>query len=243
MELGQQPRHVSNGSNGSGGTFPRRRDAYAATDLSPRPEDIPTAAPPLPYPSLAQGARNVARMSVLASSPSTTTRSLPIGQKAGGFFSSIARKNSTSKKDRLIPNSTSPNKLLAKRGSPPRPVPLPSAPIVPGGPRAPPGRAQSVAAVARRPSVDEMAKTAQKQRNSMIRRPSLFPTAKIMGEPAQVSSIRNSAEFNDQLEKLSILLPHAEKTVLAGYLRRCGQDILAVGRYLEDEKNGAIIQS
>jgi hypothetical protein len=56
------------------------------------------------------------------------------------------------------------------------------------------------------------------------------------------SDTRNS-EFNDQLEKLVILLPHADKGILAGYLRRSGQDILAVGRYLEDEKNGAIIRS
>jgi len=43
-------------------------------------------------------------------------------------------------------------------------------------------------------------------------------------------------------ERLADLLPHADKDkdVLAGYLRRAGQDILAIGKYLEDEKNGSV---
>ena len=49
------------------------------------------------------------------------------------------------------------------------------------------------------------------------------------------------AQFNVQLDKLVHLLPHADRDVLAGYLKRSGQDILAVGKYLEDEKNGNIV--
>lgn len=49
------------------------------------------------------------------------------------------------------------------------------------------------------------------------------------------------AQFNVQLDKLVHLLPHADRNVLAGYLRRSGQDILAVGKYLEDEKNGNVM--
>jgi hypothetical protein len=79
----------------------------------------------------------------------------------------------------------------------------------------------------------------QKKRSSTVRRPSLFTSSK----PSEsASGFRNSAEFNDQLENLIVLLPHADKDTLAGYLRRSGQDILAVGRYLEDEKNGTIIR-
>jgi len=48
-------------------------------------------------------------------------------------------------------------------------------------------------------------------------------------------------QFNVQLDKLVHLLPHADRNVLAGYLKRSGQDILAVGKYLEDEKNGTIV--
>ncbi|KAF7353033.1 hypothetical protein MVEN_01271000 [Mycena venus] len=47
-------------------------------------------------------------------------------------------------------------------------------------------------------------------------------------------------EFDRQVDKLSDLLPQAERDVLAGYLRRAGQDILAIGQYLEDEKNGVL---
>jgi hypothetical protein len=47
-------------------------------------------------------------------------------------------------------------------------------------------------------------------------------------------------EFSHQVDKLADLLPHANRDILAGYLRRAGQDILAIGQYLEDEKNGTI---
>jgi hypothetical protein len=36
------------------------------------------------------------------------------------------------------------------------------------------------------------------------------------------------------------LLPHADRSILTGYLMRAGQDVLAIGQYLEDEKNGAL---
>ncbi|KIK65563.1 hypothetical protein GYMLUDRAFT_56255 [Collybiopsis luxurians FD-317 M1] len=47
-------------------------------------------------------------------------------------------------------------------------------------------------------------------------------------------------EFKRQVDGLSDLMPHADRTVLAGYLRRAGQDILAIGQYLEDERNGCL---
>jgi hypothetical protein len=49
-----------------------------------------------------------------------------------------------------------------------------------------------------------------------------------------------NTEFTRQVERLADLLPHADKNVLAGYLSRAGQDILAIGQYLEDEKNGNV---
>ncbi|KAK7470935.1 hypothetical protein VKT23_002350 [Stygiomarasmius scandens] len=48
-------------------------------------------------------------------------------------------------------------------------------------------------------------------------------------------------EFARQVDKLHDLLPHAERYVLAGYLKRAGQDMLAIGQYLEDEKLGRVI--
>jgi hypothetical protein len=55
-----------------------------------------------------------------------------------------------------------------------------------------------------------------------------------------VIDIRAEPEFNDQVDKLASLLPHANRDVLAGYLQRAGKDLLAIGQYLEDEKNGNI---
>lgn len=47
-------------------------------------------------------------------------------------------------------------------------------------------------------------------------------------------------EFARQVDQLADLLPQADRNVLAGYLRRSGQDILAIGQYLDDEKNGCV---
>lgn len=71
---------------------------------------------------------------------------------------------------------------------------------------------------------------------ALARRPSL---ANIAQEPT-VIDISADPEFARQVDKLADLLPHADREVLAGYLRRAGQDILAIGQYLEDEKNGII---
>jgi hypothetical protein len=234
------PRRTSHGSIMSEATFPTRADAVIATDLSSRAEyDMPTTTPLLPYPSLAQSSRN----SVMVSPPSAM-RSLPIPlsvSKSGGFFSSLGRKTST-KKDRLIGNPSLPGRIIPKRLPPdPRLIQLAAAPVVPGGPRAPPGRSQSII-IPRIPPADDLANSLLHKRSSTVRRPSLFSSSR-GSEPTPASDSRTSTEFNDQLEKLVILLPHADKNILAGYLRRSGQDILAVGRYLEDEKNGKIIRS
>jgi len=55
-----------------------------------------------------------------------------------------------------------------------------------------------------------------------------------------VIDIHAEPEFNQQVDKLANLLPHANRDVLAGYLRRAGKDMLAIGQYLEDEKNGTV---
>jgi len=55
-----------------------------------------------------------------------------------------------------------------------------------------------------------------------------------------IIDIKPNPEFTRQVDKLADLLPHADRGILAAYLRRTGQDILAIGQYLEDEKNGTI---
>ena len=272
-------RKVSKDSFESGATFPMRPDAYTATDLSTRANDLPARmedlvnkAPALPYPSLAPMTRSSTNGSAVTSPPSSM-RSIPIPlplsatKSTGGFFSSIGRKTSI-KRDKQPP---SPGKTLAKKtGTTPQQkptqLPLTSTPHIIGGPRAIPGRSHSIVAhpVAR---PEETKKQADPKRRSTIsgKRPSLFPppSNKSMPPPpitftrdahhasmpppshkqGQVNGqiVIPDAQFNVQLDKLVHLLPHADRSVLAGYLRRSGQDILAVGRYLEDEKNGTIV--
>jgi len=71
--------------------------------------------------------------------------------------------------------------------------------------------------------------------NTLNRRPSQFDLSS-----ERIANIELDPEFVQQVDKLAVLLPHADRGVLAGYLRRAGQDILAIGQYLEDEKNGTI---
>jgi len=55
-----------------------------------------------------------------------------------------------------------------------------------------------------------------------------------------VLDIGADPDFVQQVDRLVDLLPHVDRDVLAGYLRRAGQDMLAIGQYLEDERNGLI---
>lgn len=276
-----EERKISGDSFESGATFPLRLDAYTATDLSTKANDLPfrvedlvTKAPALPYPSLAPMTRSLTQTSTLTSPPSSM-RSLPIplplsaSKSTGGFFSSIGRKTSLKKEKR----PSSPGKTTSKKTMTPpqeKPIQLPpnSTPHIIGGPRAIPGRSHSTVAqpVTRH---HETQKQADPKRRSTVsaKRPSMFPppSNKSMPPPpppnthshnahhasmpptshkrSQTSGqiVLPDAQFSLQLDKLVHLLPHADRSVLAGYLRRSGQDILAVGRYLEDEKNGTIM--
>ncbi|KAH7916153.1 hypothetical protein BJ138DRAFT_996455 [Hygrophoropsis aurantiaca] len=244
-----QPRHVSESSTGSEITFPRRADAYFATDLtSPPAGDVspPTAPPPLPYPALAIPRTNPSRSStIMVSSSSSSGRSMtsPSSAKSpGNFFSSLGRKTSLKKERDGGPLSLpSPAKVLSK--SPPRPAPnprpinIPTAPSMPGGPRALPGRMQRSQTIMVSPQSSPNAASAQRS-STMARRPSLFG-GRASKSPDRVTNFEPE-EFSRQVEKLAALLPRADKNVLAGYLRRSGQDILAIGQYLEDEKNGTL---
>jgi len=77
-----------------------------------------------------------------------------------------------------------------------------------------------------------------RRRSNTLKRPSFF--GRSAGPAPEQLDASTSAEFTRQVERLADLLPHANKDVLAGYMRRAGQDILAIGQYLEDEKNGSL---
>ncbi|EIW76094.1 hypothetical protein CONPUDRAFT_110749 [Coniophora puteana RWD-64-598 SS2] len=223
-----QPRKASQGSMESEMTFPRRPDAYIATDLRSGPslEDTPTPLPALPYPALAavsaRSSGGPSRASTLLI-PSSSLNKTP-----GGFFSSLGRKTSV-RKDRAV-NSPPSHKVLSKQPPrlPPRSVNIVSPPPLPGGPRAPPDRMKRAQTLITTPAYVDRAS----------RRPSLF-TANGSGSSDNTRPT-SSASFSSQVDRLSTLLPNADRNVLAGYLKRAGQDVLAIGQYLEDEKNGEL---
>ncbi|KDQ64678.1 hypothetical protein JAAARDRAFT_28315 [Jaapia argillacea MUCL 33604] len=240
-----QPRHTSHGSQGSEATFPIRSDAYTATDLSVRSADdmsLPNGPPPtLPYPSLAISPPT--RLTTNVGSPgSLRSPQSPARALGGGFFASIGRKASV-RKAGTAPNSPqTSNRLLIK--TPPSISSrsgLPSDHPVPGGPRAAPGRVQrsqtiALATISDKEPLQVKASNLTRRQSSAGKRPSFFGGSR-SAPPAPNDS---DPEFIRQVNKLQDLLPHAERDILAGYLRRAGQDIVAIGQYLEDEKNGSI---
>jgi len=74
-----------------------------------------------------------------------------------------------------------------------------------------------------------------RRRSNTLKRPSFFGRS---AGPSPELDTPKDTEFTRQVERLADLLPHADKGILAGYLSRAGQDILAIGQYLEDEKSG-----
>ncbi|KAI9063380.1 hypothetical protein FKP32DRAFT_1592440 [Trametes sanguinea] len=150
-----------------------------------------------------------------------------------------------------------------------RDAPLPTVPAIPGGPRAAPGKIQrsktySVSASPPQhvePQTETETEGAPRtgRQSVMARRPSLFSRARgghasvapapasTMPPPGSAAAAASAAAltmadpaFQQQVDKLAAILPHADRAILAGYLRRAGEDILAIGQYLEDEKNGTL---
>jgi hypothetical protein len=158
---------------------------------------------------------------------------------AGNFFSSLGRNVSTRKdivSKPALPPRTSKQSLTAPN---PRPVQIVNAPSVPGGPRALPGRVQrsQTLMLSSSPPTSGNASLPMRRRSNTLKRPSFFGRSP---GPSPELDVPTSTEFTRQVERLADLLPHADKDVLAGYLSRAGQDILAIGQYLEDEKNGTV---
>ncbi|KAJ7591349.1 hypothetical protein C8J56DRAFT_825421 [Mycena floridula] len=233
-QFSPQPRHTSRSSVISEATFPSRPDASAATDLSQQSvsdHSLPNSPPPLPYPALAM---NQQRANL---PPSAAMRLLGSGtpSKTGNFFASLGRKASI-RKDRTLgaPNATPPTRLTK---NPPTPARITN-PTVPGGPRAPTNRMLRSQTIMLSSPFSSNSSLSEKN-GPLHRRPSLNNTS----TTETAIDLNDDPEFIKHLDKLSDVLPHAERAVLAGYLRRAGQDIMAIGQYLEDEKNGNIRES
>ncbi|KAF5393730.1 hypothetical protein D9757_000259 [Collybiopsis confluens] len=298
-----QPRQTSQSSHASvitEATFPRRPDAFTATDLSITMKEATTLAPssgppPLPYPSLATASQKYQSRSNFASGSSSGSESTAKGyrslmapltpsSKTGAFFASLGRKASVSKKDKGLGSAsgsnparlTKPQRILqnSQLSSSTTASASVTSPSVPGGPRAPPNRmlkSQTImispmrmapdnanspsAALGKRPSLYDIPSgdsiyhsSASHHGHTSVRggpraqssSPSKAPS---MAASAYTSPYPESSwdpEFKRQVDGLSDLMPQADRTILAGYLRRAGQDILAIGQYLEDEKNGRL---
>ncbi|KAG2339876.1 hypothetical protein BDR05DRAFT_967480, partial [Suillus weaverae] len=245
-----QTRNISESSTGSEVTFPRRPDAYLATDLSTPPSSDsspPNAPPSLPYPALASAPRNGLNKAstIIASSSSSSGRSLTspnsINKSPGSFFASLGRKTSLKKDKGVALIAPVIGRALSKsppRQEPnPRPMTIPNSPSVPGGPRAPPNRMQRSQTIVLSPQSLSNGLGHHRSSTVVIQRPSQLSGRNTFSERG---SPTDSDEFARQVDKLAALLPKADKTILGGYLRRAGQDILAIGQYLEDEKNGTL---
>ena len=160
------------------------------------------------------------------------TLPLPGSKSTGGFFSSIGRNYSLKKEKEKTLAQAKPNP-----NPNPRPIVIVDTPSLPGGPRAPPGRMQRSQTLILSTAVSDSSASSvlNRRRSNTIRRPSFLNRAGTASESDHVDP-----EFARQVDKLADLLPQADRDVLAGYLRRAGQDILAIGQYLEDEKNGTL---
>ncbi|TFK27016.1 hypothetical protein FA15DRAFT_666751 [Coprinopsis marcescibilis] len=244
-----QPRHTSKSSMLSEATFPVRPDAVVATDLAQQNSThsdissaITSASLNLPYPSLATQQRQQSVRSTSSAgsgTPAASVKSLAQSQTSAktGFFASLGRKASLSSARRTTlghsNSAVTPKTLLTK---PPPSTKDISNPVLvsstnahagPAGPRAIPHRAQRSKTL-----ITTVTKPSERM-GAFGRRPSLFDLSN--------TSTSMDPEFEEQVDKLHNVLPHADRNLLAGYLRRAGQDVLAIGQYLEDEKNGTLI--
>ncbi|KAL0070968.1 hypothetical protein AAF712_002189 [Marasmius tenuissimus] len=229
-----------------------------------------SSAPRLPYPSLLtknnSGDKERGGGGLLGSLTTPTSS----GRGTGGFFASLGRKasmnrhrggssdsgHSTATKARLTkapPNAGSAATVHGNTIS--SPVLVNSSQSVPGGPRALPGRAKTLMlSPSPSPNKEQFYGGSNSGSESgsgpLGRRPSMYnlgsspsiesPQGMLRSDQRRDGEKENDPMFSSQVNRLADLLPHVEKDVLAGYLRRAGQDILAIGQYLDDEKNGRV---
>ncbi|KIL68258.1 hypothetical protein M378DRAFT_121582 [Amanita muscaria Koide BX008] len=245
-----QRRHTSGSSMNTEVTFPLRPDATTATDLTSTYRNItpPTVQPPLlPYPSLAISQQQRPPPSTPTSTLRSFATSTPTSTLKGALFASLGRRTSVATSWREKPgitalslansqnggNSSGRNVLMKQPPPPqhssPRPINVTTSPSVPGGPRAPPNRikrSQTLMATPAPFSIKSETERVERQSTNHV-------------IPDHID-IKPDPEFTRQVDKLADLLPHADRGILAAYLRRTGQDMLAIGQYLDDEKNGTI---
>ncbi|EJU06253.1 hypothetical protein DACRYDRAFT_19495 [Dacryopinax primogenitus] len=136
--------------------------------------------------------------------------------------------------------------------SPTRLVRSTAVPSVPGGPREPPGRLHKANPVSRRSSLDSppMVPSAPLPAGSLDKRRSVgHSSVGQYGRPLEAprgartygSLDQTSPRFSASLQNMADILPQANRTMLARYLTEAnGEEMLAITRYIEDEKRGSV---
>ncbi|KAK1920980.1 hypothetical protein DB88DRAFT_469279 [Papiliotrema laurentii] len=255
--------HMRNVSSGS--EFPMRADSYTAREISQRtvdPTDAPNSLPPnLPYPQL-QAQYASGALGGMKTSPSMQSVSSFSSKRS--FFSGIGKKASSkkdstslgppsgsiSKKDvRGLPIS-SPSRAT-KSSSPHRDRVSMAAPMGPRGPRLggsytpPPPVHPSMADATPRASLD----TGLSRISGVPgpRRSMDGATALTMGRkgslPLRQSSVSSGTgtPSDEEVRAMGDVLPHVPKGVIRAYLARYGDQMQAIGMYLEDERRGQVM--
>ncbi|WVO20086.1 uncharacterized protein IAS62_001376 [Cryptococcus decagattii] len=225
FEYTPHPRNVSTGSE-----FPMRADSYTAREISQRvmdPADQPTALPPnLPYPQLqlqlqlhAQSNPNHIQPQPLLSFP----------RRAGGLKPSQSMQSVSSFTS--ISNIRNIRKTQSRSGSGPH---TPRTVASPMGPR-PLGQrgtfAGNLPPLPGRASLD----------TGLSRITSSPPPAATSTPPPAAAKDDNNDNSGEDVMYMADVLPFVEKSILRGYLKTHGGDQMrALGAYLEDERNGAV---
>ncbi|ORX36316.1 hypothetical protein BD324DRAFT_487831 [Kockovaella imperatae] len=253
---------VAHGRNVSTGSeFPMRTDAYSAREIHQRiidPLDQPSALPPnLPYPQLQQlsmggGMKTSQSMQSMASTTS----------KKGGFFSNIGKKSS--KKDSV---SLGPPPSMSKKDVRGLPISSPSSYHTTTPPKSDDSRSVTGISGPRGPRSSFTPPPPMKDPDSVPGRSSLDTgiirpggaggsRGSLDGHVGQLKSggprnptVQSSSLWKggspvkeDDLRSMSEVLPHADRNVLRAYLSRHGDQMKAIGAFIEDEQRGHLLR-
>ncbi|RXK41386.1 hypothetical protein M231_01291 [Tremella mesenterica] len=258
------PRQISSGSE-----FPMRADATTAREISARlidPDDHPTSLPAnLPFPQLQHQYQSSLKSSI--SMQNVNVNNSQSNNKKGGFLSSIrkggGKKESTSlgpptgsvaKKDiRGLPisapntNSNTNTNTKSKSADSPtggvRMIGSFSTPMGPRGPRGsftpPPNMDKSITNISGpRGSLDtSLSRITGGGRRSV-------DGGRIgKGSMPVKNTLSLPLEKEEEVGQMQDILPNADKGVLRLYLSKYGEQMIAIGAYLEDEKRGRLMSA
>ncbi|KAK4684564.1 hypothetical protein P7C73_g5614, partial [Tremellales sp. Uapishka_1] len=251
--------------------FPLRADSYTAREISVRnidPMDQPTALPPnLPYPQLQQQHLMAGTGGMKPSPSMQSVVSVGGTSSKKGFFSNIGRRGSGKKETTGLGPPGSGAGMAAKKDVRGLPISGPSpgsasspqrsdsnglvapkvqssisAPMGPRGPRMgsftpPPSTVERMSTE----SVQGRASLDQGLSRMHVGRGSLDGSAASRNGSVGGGKWSLSPVKDDELSQMGDILPHVERGVLRKYLQTYGDQMNAIGAYLEDETKGKVL--